>query len=188
MRTNIAIAIALATALAGCDLTATAEADSVCVTENATSAQVPGALGGTTVTDFSLPVPLKAQYDLGAALPDLRKDGVTATLIAQSLSLTSPEGADLSGVERASLTVSAPGKPDVVFSYAKPAGESGARTTLVAIPGAPANLVDYLQGGRTITIGSPRFSGHLPSTSWTPALRTCAGTKIDVDYLKAAGL
>jgi hypothetical protein len=182
------IAIALAAALAGCDLTATAEADSVCVTENATTGQIPGALGGTTVTDFALPASLKAQYDLGAALPNLQKDGVTATLVAQSLSLTSPENADLSGVDRVSLTVSAPGKPDVVFTYAKPAGATGAKTILVATPDAPANLVDYLQNGRTITVGSPRFSGRLPSTSWTPALRTCAGTKIDVDYLKAAGL
>ena len=186
MRTTIAIL--LAAALAGCDLTATAEADSICVTEAAASQQVPGTLGSAPVpAGFTLPVSLKVQYDLGAALPDLDEKGISADLPAQSLAVTSPEGADFSGVDSLSLTVSAPGRPDLVFTYTKPAGATGPITSVVARPAVSADLVDYLQG-TSITVGSPRFSGRLPSTSWTPTLRTCAGAKFEADYLEAAGL
>jgi hypothetical protein len=187
MRTTHAIAVALAAALAGCDLTASAEADSVCVTENAASSPI---TTSSAVAVSGLSVPLKASYDLGAALPDLQKKGVTADLHAQSLSLTSPEGADLSGIDRFSVTLTAAtaGQPDVVFTYARPAGATGPTTRLVATPSAAVNLVDYLRNGRTITLADPQVSGRLPSGTWTPAVRTCAGTKVEVDYVKAAGL
>jgi hypothetical protein len=175
----------LALCLAGCgSLNATAEADSVCVTEKAVPAPI-NTLGAPVV---GAPLPIKAQYDLGAAVPDLKKKGVTAVLDAQSMSVTSPEGVDLSGIDSFSLTLSATGQPDVVFSYQKPAGATGSVTALVATPSAPTNLVDYLQDGRFVTIGNPRVSGRLPAATWTPALRTCASTKVDVDYMKAAGL
>jgi len=184
MRTTSALAVALAAALAGCGLNATAEADSVCVTENAVSAPITT----TAVVVSDLTVPLKASYDLGPTVPNLQKEGVTADLHAQSLSLTSPEGIDLSGIDHFAVTLTAAGQPDVVFTYAKPADATTPITRLVATPATAVNLMDYLQGGRTITLGNPRVSGRLPSGTWTPAVRTCAGTKIDVDYLKAAGL
>lgn len=185
MRTTSAIAVALAAALAGCDLNATAEADSVCVTENAVSSPI---TTSSAVVVSDLTVPLKASYDLGPTVPNLQKEGVTANLHAQSLSLTSPEDIDLSGIDHFAVTLTATGQPDVVFTYAKAADATAPIHRLVATPATAVNLVDYLQGGRKITLGSPQVSGRLPDGTWTPAVRTCAGTKIDVDYLKAAGL
>jgi hypothetical protein len=181
-------AVLLAAALAGCDLDATAEADSVCVTQVLASQRIPGELGDAPVTQFSLPVPVQAQIDLGSALPDLDEQGITAQVLAQSLGVTSPEGADFSGIEAVSLTALAPGMPDLVFTYTRPAGTRSPLTVAAATPESPANLVDYLEGGRFLRVGNPTFTGRLPRTDWTPALRTCATTKVDLDYLEAAGL
>jgi hypothetical protein len=179
----VPLLVLLASALAGCGLDATAEADSVCVSENVAA---PITTPGVPVVGATLPI--KAQLDLGAAIPDPNKKGVTTVLGAQSMSLTSPEHVDLSGIDALSLTVSAPGKPDVVFTYARSAGAAAPIPAVVATPNVSANLVDYLQDGRTVTVGNLRVSGRLPAATWTPALRTCASTKVTVDYVKAAGL
>jgi hypothetical protein len=186
MRTPVTLL--LAALLAGCDLEATAEADAVCVTQRLSSQRIPGALGDAPVVDFTLPVPVQAQLDLGSTIPDLEEEGVSAEVLAQSIGVTSSEGVDFSGVEAVSITAFAPGKPDRVFTYARPAGTTGPLTAVAATPDAPLDLVEYVQGGRFLQVGDPTFTGRLPTTDWTPALRTCASTRVDVDYLQAAGL
>jgi hypothetical protein len=185
MRTTIAVLLAVA--LAGCDLNATAEADSVCVTQP-TSATIPGVPGGASGTVTS---PVAFTIDVGAAIPgDVNDKGITTEVIAQSITVSTTTGVDLSGIDTADLTVAKPGDPagSIVFHYARPAGVTGPTTAIVATPSARVNLVEYLEGQDQLRISGITVSGQPPAASWTPTLRTCASTKIDVDYLDAAGL
>jgi hypothetical protein len=182
MRTRIAILLPLA--LAGCDLEATAEADQVCVAQPSTTT-----IQGVTPPLGAITVPTNIRIDLGAAIPaDLNEDGVTAEIIAQSITVTTAENVDFSGVETLSLTVSAAGQPDVAFRYVRPAATTPPVTSFTATPDVAVNLVDYLEGTDSVRISSIAVSGAPPTTAWTPTLRTCASANIEVDYVEATGL
>jgi hypothetical protein len=182
MRTRIAILSALA--FTGCDLTATAEADQICITEPTTQT-FPGVdpPAGATV---SLTVPTSILLDVSAAVPDLNERGVTSELIAQSITLTTDEDVDLSGLESLGLTVTAEGRPPVAFTYEKPEGAVAPIVSIAATPGTRVNLVDYLEDTRRVRISSVSLTGRPPTAAWTPILRTCAFMKVKVDYLEAA--
>jgi hypothetical protein len=184
------IAILFVASLAGCDLEAEAESDRVCVTQSfGTNERVPGATGlSGTVT-----VPAAFQLDLGGALPDLDDEGVSADVNAQSIAVTQvatsrrPAGepaADLSGITHAEATLTAPGRPNVLFSYDNAAGSPA--SAVVLTPAQPVDLADYVQGDR-ITLSNLTVSGRPPPSAWTPALETCASSRITVDYVKASG-
>lgn len=177
------IAILFAASLAGCDLEAEAEADRVCVTEVA-AFTVPGQNAQGT---FTIPTPgLRLRFD--AALPDLDDEGVEADLIATSISLITAQGVDLSGIERASVTVAASGaSPAVTFVYEKPAGAAPPITRIEARPTAPVDLVDYVDGTNAIAISQITVEGTAPASAWTPSIETCGSSKINVDYVKASG-
>jgi hypothetical protein len=182
MRTRIAILSALA--LAGCDLTATAEADRICITEP-TSQTIPGVPPGEG--SASITVPTDIALDVSAAIPDPDERGVTSELVAQSITLATQENVDLSGVESMELTVTAAGRPPIAFSYASPAGAAAPIVAITATPGTRVNLVDYLDGARRVHVSSIALSGRPPPTAWTPTLQTCASLEVEVDYLEAAG-
>jgi hypothetical protein len=186
MRTRIAILLPLA--LAGCDLTATAEADQVCVTQPTTQT-IPGVPTPPGGASASVTVPTNISIDIGVAVPtDLNENGVTSEVIAQSITLTTAQAVDLSGVETLALTLSAAGRPDVAFRYARPAGATPPVTAITATPEVPVNFVDYLEGTDQVRISSISVEGQPPAAAWTPTLRTCASAKVEVDELEAAGL
>lgn len=188
-RLQTPVALLLAVALAGCDLTATAESDSVCVSEPLTTSPLPATpAGAPSVPALSLPVTVG--FDLGAAVPsDLGENGVTAELIGRSISIVTPEGADLSGIETAAITVVRPGNDAdvVVFSYTRPAGATGV-TEVRATPDRSVNLVDYLQDQRFLSVRDVTVGGRAPAVPWTPTVKTCARAKVEVDEAEAAGL
>jgi hypothetical protein len=191
MRKLIALAVPLAFALAGCDLSAEAEADTVCVTQPFGS-PLPAAPAGVTVTNLPLALPATLSVDIGDAVPDLSSDGVTADLPAKSIALTSLEGANLSAVSAATFTLAGPpttALPDVTFAYARPSPAPSTVVETPATPSAPADLADYLVGQNTIQVQSiaVTLNGQPPTTAWTPALRICFGSRVEVDYLKASG-
>lgn len=174
---------ALALALAACDLEATAEAEQICVTEP-TSETVPGVPpGGETV---SVTVPTDIVLDLGDAVPELDRRGVESELVAQSITLTTEEGVDLSGVESLSLTITGAGRPPVAFTYERPAGAAPPVLSITATPEGRVDLVDYFEGVRSVRVSSLSLVGRPPESAWTPTLRTCAFLKVKVDYLEAA--
>lgn len=181
MRTRIAVLSALA--LAGCDLTATAEADQICITEP-TSQTISGVPPGGG--DVSITVPVDISLDVSAAVPDPNERGVTSELIAQSITLTTAENVDLSGVESMGLTVTAAGRPPIGFSYARPPGAVAPIVSIAATPDTRVNLVDYLDGARRVQVSSITLSGRPPASAWTPTLQTCASLEVKVDYLEAA--
>lgn len=184
MRAHLALLSAVLSAFAtGCDLEATAEADQICVTEP-TRQTVPGVPpGGGTV---SVTVPTDIVLDLGDAVPELDERGVTSELVAQSITLTTAEDVDLSGVESLSLTVTAAGRPPVVFSYERPAGTAPPIVSITATPETRVDLVAYFEGDRRVRISAMTLTGRPPASAWTPTLRTCAFLKVKVDYLDAA--
>lgn len=186
MRAHLALlsAVLSAFALTGCDLEATAEADQICVTEP-TRQTVPGVdpPGGGTV---SVTVPTDIVLDLGDAVPELDERGVTSELVAQSITLTTAEDVDLSGVDSLSLTVTAAGRPPVDFSYERPAGAAPPIVSITATPETRVDLVAYFEGDRRVRISAITLTGRPPASAWTPTLRTCGFLKVKVDYLDAA--
>jgi hypothetical protein len=177
------IAILLLASLAGCDLEAEAEADRVCVTEPA-AFTVPGQ---PVQGSFTFPTPnLRLRFD--AALPDLNEQGVEADLIATSISLVTAQNVDLSGIQRASVTIAASGaNPAVTFVYDRPAGAAAPITRIEARPTARVDLVDYVDGTNSIAISQIQVEGTAPSSAWTPSFETCGSSKVTVDYVKASG-
>lgn len=182
-------------ALAGCDLEAEAKADRVCVNQPLRSSAIPGVPIDVGVVDNTQPplnaIPVTFPIDIGSAVPDLDEKGVEARLDAQSIALTTLEGADLSGVELVQFTVAGPpgaNLPDVVFTYTKPANAAQPVLEAAATPATPVDLVPYVRGQQTLDLKNILVRARPPAQSWTPALRTCVGTDIDVDYLEAAGL
>lgn len=167
-------------ALAGCDLEAAAEADRVCVTQADPAQRIPAA-PPIVVPENPLFVPIA--FDLGGAIPsDLGENGITAEVIARSLTLS---GADLSGVATAKVLVAKDGGAAVeLATYARPAGATG--VTAIEFTTAPVDLAGYLQGDRVSL--QFNFSGSPPQQAWSPTIRTCASSKVKVDYVKAAGL
>jgi hypothetical protein len=186
-RSRTPLVVLVAVALAGCDLTATAESDSICVTEPLTSSPLPATpAGAPSVPTIALPV--SVGFDLGSAVPKDEK-GVTTELVGQSISIVTPERADLSGIETAAITVVRPGDDSdvVVFRYTRPAGAAGV-TEVRATPDRAVNLVDYLQDRRFLRVRDVTVGGRGPPVPWTPSVKTCASAKIEVDEPEAAGL
>jgi hypothetical protein len=181
---RIHVALLLAVPLAGCDLDASAEADTVCVTQVAAQ-RIPGF---DTPSVALPPIPVNIGLDLGGAIPaDLNEDGVSSEIVAQSITLsaTPDQPVDLAGIASATLTVSAAGRPPVAFRYERPAGAPAPIRAIAATPERPVNLVDYLEDGQIVRISQIQLSGAPPTTDWTPTVRTCGSTRIDVDYLDA---
>jgi hypothetical protein len=173
-----------------CSLEATAESDSVCVTQPLVSQAVPGVPpAAPEVPSFTIPG-VQLTLDLGSAVPSqLDRNGVSTDLRAQSIAIRTAEGADLTGITSAAITVARPGDASdvVVFRYDRPPGATGV-TELRATPDRSVNLVDYLEDRRILRLRDLTLGGRAPATPWTPAVRTCASAKITVDEWKAAGL
>lgn len=91
-------------------------------------------------------------YDLGAEVPALTNEDVTYDLRLTEVAITlsaASAGADLSGVERATVIVHdlATGADKVVASYARPAGAAAPISTIAVAGNAGLDLGPYLDAG-----------------------------------------
>ena len=182
-------------ALAACDLTAEAEADRICVTQEFPDRPIPASPPGVTVPAEigGLLSAFTFDVDIGAAVPeDLEEDGIDADVNARSIALTSiARNADFSGVTLLTFDVVPPAgsaRPTVPFRYERAAGVATPLPAIEARPEAPIDLIDYLQGEDRIRITNLRIAGSAPAQAWAPALVTCGDTRVEVDYVEAAGL
>jgi hypothetical protein len=188
-------AVAAMLVATSCGLDAEAKAGSVCVEQAFPDRPVPGVPGGVGVPPAVSDVLSGFTFDIeiGDVVPeDLEDNGVDAEVNARSIALTSVgRVANFAGVTLLTFDVVPPpgsGRQPVPFRYERAAGATGPLREVEARPTAPIDLIDYLQDQDRIRITNLQLAGNAPSESWTPALRTCGDTKVEVDYVEAAGL
>jgi hypothetical protein len=150
-----------------------AETEEVCKTEQ--NVHFPAALPGTTSIQQNFELPIG---DMGSSLPEGQLESELRLKLFE-VTVTGG-GADLSGIERATVSLRQPGSTSVikVIDYTRPANASGEKLTLTA-----ATPVDLLELARQDTLEfSFEARGALPQQGWTATLRACAGMRAQVDY------
>lgn len=148
-----------------------AEAEEICKTEP--DLEFPAAFPGTASVQQTLTFPLG---DLSTPLPD--DADVDTELRLKVFEVTADT--DLSGIERASVSVRKPGTSDAILvgEYRR-TGTSPTRVIRLTSSGA----VDLLDLGREEELDFIFDArGSLPIESWTATLRACAGVRARADY------
>ncbi|WP_426754853.1 hypothetical protein [Myxococcus sp. Y35] len=148
-----------------------AEAEEVCKTERDLS--FPAALPITVNVERSITFPLG---DLADPLPDDTE--VETELRLRLFEVTADT--DLSGIERASVSVREPGgnQTHVIGEYTRTS--TAARRSIQLTSTGPVDLLDLAREPELEFIFDAR--GSLPSEDWTASVRACAGVKANANY------
>ncbi|WP_338863676.1 hypothetical protein [Myxococcus stipitatus] len=176
MRTTSFRALVLSTCallISGCDslFFIEAEAEEICKTEP--NVDFPAAFPGTVSIKHSTSFPLG---DFDGALPE--DTDVETELRLKSFEVTS--STDLSGIERASLSVVRPGnqEPLLIGEYRR---TSTTATQTIRLTGSGAvNLLDMARENSLEIVFDAR--GSLPTRDWNAKLETCAGVRAKASY------
>lgn len=170
----LSAAATLASGCGGSPFFVEAETEEVCKTEQ--NIQFPAALPGTASIQQTFELPIG---DMGASLPEGQMESELRLKVFE-ITVTGG-GADLSGIERATVSLRQPGTTSAlkVIDYTRPANlPSGQKLTLTA-----TTPVDMLELARQDTLElSFEARGALPQQSWTASLRACAGLRARVEY------
>ncbi|MFP2957935.1 hypothetical protein ACLEPN_08915 [Myxococcus sp. 1LA] len=148
-----------------------AEAEEICKTERDLS--FPAALPLTVNVERSITFPLG---DFADPLPE--ETDVETELRLRLFEVTADT--DLSGVERASVSVRQPGSTTthVIGEYTRTS--TAATRTIQLTSTGPVDLLDLAREPELEFIFDAR--GTLPSEDWTASLRACAGVKAHANY------
>jgi hypothetical protein len=171
---------AAATLASGCDslFFVEAEAEEVCQTEQ--NVTFPGAFPGTASIQQSFELPIG---DVGGTLPEGQMES-ELTLRLFEVTVTGG-GADLRGIERASVVLQRPGTTETIklIDYVR-AENAPSGTTLTLAASAPVDVLELARQEQLQLNFEAR--GSLPQQSWTANLRACAGLRAKVDYFDLA--
>jgi hypothetical protein len=180
MRTSFTFLLCASALLAtGCDnlFFLEAETDEVCKTQRGDV--VPGAplaIEGSIEQSIDFPVGAFGE----TALPD---DAVDLVLRAKLFSVTATDPTiDLSGIQEATVSarrIGEAGQGTLLLSYTRTA-DSPASNRFVLTGDEEVELLEFNRGEDLELVF--RATGTLPSRSWTPELRGCAGLQARGDY------
>ncbi|QSQ23044.1 hypothetical protein JY651_49515 [Pyxidicoccus parkwayensis] len=175
MRTTSFRVLLLSAALfaTGCDslFFIEAEAEEICKTEPDLS--FPAAFPGTASVQQSLTFPLG---DLSAPLPE--DADVDTELRLKEFEVTADT--DISGIERASVSVRKPGSEDTILIGEFRRASSTPTNTLRLTGSGAVDLLDLAREDELEFIFDAR--GSLPTRDWTATLRACAGIRARANY------
>ncbi len=148
-----------------------AEAEEICKTERDLSFPAAVPLTGNVQRSINFP--------LGDVADPLPEDTTVKTELRLRLFEVTAD-TDLSGVERASVSVRRPGSNDthVLGEYTR-TGTAPTRIIQLVSTG-PVDLLDLARESELEFIFDAR--GSLPSQDWTANVRTCAGVKAHANY------
>ncbi len=176
MRTTSLRALLLsATALlaTGCDslFFIEAEAEEICKAEP--NIEFPAAFPGTASVQQTLTFPLG---DFADPLP--AEADVETELRLKVFEVTADT--DLSGIERASVSVRRPGTEEAILIGEYRRTGTGATQTLRLTGSGAVDLLDLARQEELDFLFDAR--GSLPTRSWTATLRACAGVRAKASY------
>ncbi|MFB1481810.1 hypothetical protein [Corallococcus sp. RDP092CA] len=178
MRTNSFRTLLLAGAVTllgtGCDslFAIEVEAERICKTENDLSFSAAPPISGSVEQSFTIPL-----GDFASALPE---DADVETELRLKL-FDATASTDISGIERANLSVRKPGSSEyVLLGEFRRAGTSGATNKLELTSSGAVDVLDLAKQEelefRFQATGSP------PTQSWTADVEVCVGAKASANY------
>ncbi|MCY1019922.1 hypothetical protein [Pyxidicoccus sp. MSG2] len=177
MRTTSFRALLLSSAAlfaTGCDslFAIEAEAEEICKTEPDLS--FPAAFPGTASVQQTLTFPLG---DFADPLPE--EADLETELRLKVFEVTADT--DISGIERASVSVRKPGSEDtILIGEFRRTGSGGPTQTLRLSGSGAVDLLDLARQDELDFVFDAR--GSLPTESWTATLRACAGIRAKANY------
>lgn len=173
--TSLRVLLLSATALlaTGCDslFFIEAEAEEICKAEP--NIEFPAALPGTASVQQTLTFPLG---DFADPLPE--EADVETELRLKVFEVTADT--DLSGIERASVSVRRPGTEETILIGEYRRTGTGATQTLRLTGSGAVDLLDLARQEELDFLFDAR--GSLPTRAWTATLRACAGVRARASY------
>jgi hypothetical protein len=177
MRPSIRILLLALPLLTGCEslFYVEAETEEICKTTKDLDFPASIAIPGTVSQTINFPV-----KDLTATIPT----GDTEAILSLRLFELTPKSGnpDLSGVERAALSVRLDGdtRPTALLEYKRAPGTTTPPQKLSAVGSGILDLQRVLsQEELELTMEA---SGTLPTRAWTADLRVCAGLSLKADF------
>lgn len=158
----------------GCDslFNIEVEAERICKTEKDLS--FPAALPGSASVQQSIQIPLG---DFSSALPD--DTDVRTELRLKLFDATATT--DISGIERAKVSVRKPGSTDyVLLGEFRRTGTSGPTNTLELTGSGAVDVLDLAKQEELEFLFEA--SGSLPTQSWSADIDVCIGAKASANY------
>ncbi|RKH03532.1 hypothetical protein D7Y13_22310 [Corallococcus praedator] len=148
------------------------EAEEICKAEDDLS--FPAAFPGSASVEQSIQVPLG---DFASALPD---DTDVETQLRLKL-FDATATTDISGIERASLSVRKPGSPEyVLLGEFRRTGNGGATNKLQLTGSGAVDVLDLAKQEELEFLF--QATGSLPTQPWSADIRVCVGAKASANY------
>ncbi|NOK37431.1 hypothetical protein D7W79_24995 [Corallococcus exercitus] len=158
----------------GCDslFTLEVEAERICKTENDLSFPAAPPISGSVEQSFEIPL-----GDFASALPE---DADVETELRLKL-FDATASTDISGIERASLSVRKPGSAEyVLLGEFRRTGTGGSTNKLQLTSSGPVDVLDLAKQEQLEFLF--QATGSPPTQSWTADVEVCVGAKASANY------